>query len=198
MAKKIVTRPSPPENHPLDRTVDALAKKIRQRSENLFMTKQLMCSEAVLTVLNQGLNGGLSPTTAVRLTSGLPEGFGGSGCTCGALSAGVISLGLFLGRSGPGFFNNRRVYKASRELHDRFRACFGATCCRVLTKNIKLGSKRYYQLCSKKAGTVAEEAARLILEQKSELVGKADWSFVNRIDSNIGGRIRQLSNTFRA
>lgn len=189
--------PPDPGNYPLDRSVDALVKKIRHRSENLFMTKQLMCSEAVLTVLNQGLNGRLSPGTAVRLTSGLPEGFGGSGCTCGALSAGVISLGLFLGRNGPGFFNNRTVYRASRELHDWFRASFGATCCRVLTKNIKLGSKRYYQLCAQKAGTVAEQVARLILEQKPELIGKADWTYVNRTDSNIGGRIRQLSNTFR-
>ncbi len=185
-------------NYRLDPSVDVLIKKIRQRSENLFTTKQLMCSEAVLTVLNQGLKGGLPPGMAVRLTSGLPEGFGGSGCTCGALSAGVISLGLFLGRNGPGFFNNRAVYRASKELHDRFRACFGATCCRVLTKNIKLGTQSYYRRCAKKAGTVAEQAARLILEQKPELVGKADWTYVNRIDSNIGGRIRQLANTFRS
>jgi len=190
-------RPNP-KNFRLDRRVEALIKKIRQRSENLFTTKQLMCSEAVLTVLNQGLKGGLSPEIAVRLTSGLPEGFGGSGCTCGALSAGVISLGLFLGRNGPGFFNNRTVYRASKELHDRFRACFGATCCRVLTKNIEVGTQSYYQLCAKKAGTVAEQAARLILEQKPELVGKADWTYVNRTDSNIGGRIRQLANTFRS
>jgi C_GCAxxG_C_C family probable redox protein len=185
------------ENHLVDRSVEALIKKIRQRSENLFTTKQLMCSEAVLTVLNQGLKGGLSPEITVRLTSGLPEGFGGSGCTCGALSAGIISLGLFLGRNGPGFFNNRTVYRASKELHDRFKACFGATCCRVLTKNIKVGTQSYYQLCAKKAGTVAEQAARLILEQKSELVDKADWTYVNQTDSNIGGRIRQLANTFR-
>lgn len=178
--------------------MDVLIKKIRQRAENLFTTKQLMCSEAVLTVLNQGLKGGLPPGTAVRITSGLPEGFGGSGCTCGALSAGVISLGLFLGRNGPGFFNNRTVYRTSKELHDRFKACFGATCCRVLTKNIKVGSQSYYQQCAKKAGTVAEQAARLILEQKPDLAGKADWTYLDRTDSNIGGRIRQLAHTFRS
>ncbi len=190
-------RPNP-ENYRVDRSAEALIKKIRQRTENLFTTKQLMCSEAVLTVLNQGLKGGLSPEMAVRLTSGLPEGFGGSGCTCGALSAGIISLGLFLGRNGPGFFNNRAVYKASRELHDRFKACFGATCCRVLTKNIKLGTQRYYRLCAQKAGTVAEQAARRILEQKSELIEKADWTYVNQSDSNIDGRIHQLTNIFRS
>ena len=187
-----------PENYRLDRSGEALIEKIRQRAENLFTTKQLMCSEAVLTVLNQGLQGGLPPEVAVRLTSGLPEGFGGSGCTCGALSAGIISLGLFLGRNGPGFFNNRMVCRASRELHDRFKTHFGATCCRVLTKNIKLGTKSYYRLCAKKAGTVAEQAARLILEKKSELVDRADWTYVNQTDSNIGGRIQQLTNTLRS
>ena len=183
---------------PLDRSVEALIKKIRCRAENLFTTKQLMCSEAVLTVLNQGLKGGLSPEIAVRLTSGLPEGFGGSGCTCGALSAGIISLGLFLGRNGPGFFNNHTICRASKELHDQFKTHFGATCCRVLTKNIKLGTRSYYRLCAQKAGTVAEQAGRLILEKKSELLEKADWTYVNQTDSNIGGRIQQLTNIFRS
>ncbi|MFO7554270.1 MAG: C-GCAxxG-C-C family protein [Desulfobacterales bacterium] len=95
----------------MDFDIEALLHKIRLRTENLFMTRQLMCSEAVLTVLNRGLKGGLAPEIAVRITSGLAEGFEGSGCTCGALSAGVIALGLFLGRNGPGILNNLGVYR---------------------------------------------------------------------------------------
>jgi C_GCAxxG_C_C family probable redox protein len=172
---------------------ERLVNKIRQRTENLFMTRQLMCSEAVLTVLNQGLKGGLAPEIAVRITSGLPEGFGGSGCTCGALTAGVIALGLFLGRNGPGILNSRRVYATSKELHDHFKMHFGATCCRVLTKNIELGTKHHFQFCARHTGEIAEQAARIILERKPEVLEQADWTYLNQIDSKIRARIKQIS-----
>jgi C_GCAxxG_C_C family probable redox protein len=161
------------------------------------MTNRLMCSEAVLRVLNQGLKGGLPSEIAVRLASGLPEGFGGSGCTCGALTAGVIALGLFLGRNGPGVLNNRKVYAASKELHDHFKLKFGATCCRVLTKNIELGKDYNFKLCARRTGEVAEITARLILERKPKVLYRADWTYLNRIDSKIGAKIKQVANTIR-
>ncbi|MEJ2656594.1 MAG: C-GCAxxG-C-C family protein [Desulfobacterales bacterium] len=179
----------------MDPDIETLLHKIRLRTENLFMTHQLMCSEAVLRVLNQGLKGGLPPEIAVRLTSGLPEGFGGGGCTCGALSAGVIALGLFLGRNGPGILNNRRVYAASKELHDHFKIHFGATCCRVLTKNIELGTKLHLQHCAHRAGEVAEQSARIILERKPKVLEQVDWTYLNQTDSRFRARIKQLANT---
>ena len=182
----------------VDHRCETLINKIRQRTENLFMTRQLMCSEAVLTVLNQGLKGGLAPEIAVRITSGLPEGFGGSGCTCGALSAGVIALGLFLGRNGPGILNNRTVYTASRELHQRFKTKFGATCCRVLTKNIELGTKRHFKFCARHTGEVSEQTARIVLDHEPERLELADWIYLNQTDSNMSARIKQLTNALRS
>jgi len=177
---------------------ETLIEKIRQRTENLFMTRQLMCSEAVLTVLNQGLKGGLAPEIAVRITSGLPEGFGGSGCTCGALSAGIIALGLFLGRNGPGIMNNRTVYAASRELHERFKTKFGATCCRVLTKNIKLGTKHHFEFCARHAGEVSEQAVRIVLNHEPERLQLADWTYLSQTDTKMSSRIKQLTNALRS
>ena len=182
----------------LDHRCVKLINKIRQRTENLFMIRQLMCSEAVLTVLNQGLKGGLAPEIAVRITSGLPEGFGGSGCTCGALSAGIIALGLFLGRNGPGILNNRMVYTASRELHESFKTKFGSTCCRVLTKNIELGTKHHFEFCARHAGEVAEQTVRIVLNHKPEQLELADWTYLNQTDTKIGTRIKQLSNALRS
>lgn len=177
---------------------ETLVNKIRQRTENLFMTGQLMCSESVLTVLNQGLKGGLAPEIAVRITSGLPEGFGKSGCTCGALSAGVIALGLFLGRNGPGILNNRTVYAASRELHERFKTKFGATCCRVLTKNIELGTKHHFKFCARHAGEVSDQTSRIILNHDPERLALADWTYLNQTDSKMSTRIKQLTNALRS
>ncbi len=181
-------------NDILNHDIETLLYKIRLRTENLFMTRQLMCSEAVLTVLNQGLKGELSPEIAVRITSGLPEGLGGSGCTCGALTAGVIALGLFLGRNGPGILNSRKVYVASKELHDYFKLHFDTTCCRVLTKNIEVGTKHHFQFCARHTGEIAEQAARIILERKPEVFEQADWTYLNKIDSKIRARIKQISN----
>ena len=184
-------------NNFLNPDIETLLEKIRIRTENVFMTKQLMCSEAVLGVLNQGLKGGLPPEMAVRLTSGLPEGFGGGGCTCGALTAGVIALGLFLGRNGPGILNNRRVYTASKELHDHFKQKFGTTCCRVLTKNIQFGQDYNFKLCARRTGEVAEKAARLILDRKPKVLEQVDWTYLNLTDSKIMARVRQIANTIR-
>jgi C_GCAxxG_C_C family probable redox protein len=181
----------------LDPDIEILLGMIRLRSENLFMTRQLMCSEAVLTVLNLGLKGGLPSEIAVRLASGLPEGIGGSGCTCGALSAGVIALGLFLGRNGPGVLNSRRVYAASKELHDHFKIHFGSTCCRVLTKNIELSKNHNYQLCARRTGEVAEKVARIILERKPKALEQADWTYLNQMDSKIKTRIKQVADIFQ-
>jgi C_GCAxxG_C_C family probable redox protein len=180
-------------NDILNQDIETLLYKIRLRTENLFMTRQLMCSEAVLTVLNQGLKGELPPEIAVRITSGLPEGLGGSGCTCGALTAGVIALGLFLGRNGPGILNSRKVYVASKELHDYFKLHFDTTCCRVLTKNIEVGTKHHFQFCARRTGEIAEQAARIILERKPEVFEQADWAYLNKIDSKIKARIKQIS-----
>lgn len=186
------------DNKLLGHRAETLVNKIRQRTENLFMTGQLMCSEAVLTVLNQGLKGGLAPEIAVRITSGLPEGFGRSGCTCGALTAGVIALGLFLGRNGPGILNNRTVYAASRELHERFKTKFGSTCCRVLTKNIELGTKHHFRFCARHAGEVADQTARIVLDHEPERLELADWTYLNQTDSKMSARIKQLANALRS
>ncbi len=186
------------DNKLLGHRGETVINKIRQRTENLFMTGQLMCSEAVLTVLNQGLKGGLAPEITVRITSGLPEGFGGSGCTCGALSAGVIALGLFLGRNGPGILNNRTVCTASRELHQQFKKKFGATCCRVLTKNIDVGTKHHLRFCARHAGEVSEQTARLVLDHEPERLELADWTYLNQIDSKMSARIKQFTNALRS
>jgi hypothetical protein len=60
-------------------TNEDLIALIRRRPENLYETHQLLCSEAVLYAINQGLKGGLSPEMAIRLASAFPEGVGGAG-----------------------------------------------------------------------------------------------------------------------
>ena len=167
---------------------------IGKRAQNIFSTHQLMCAEAVLTCINQGLGGGLPPEMAVRLASGFAEGLSGSGCLCGALSGGVLALGLFLGRNGPGFTNRSRIANRTRLLHELFNQKYGATCCRMLTKHVKEGSPEHLGQCAGLTGAAAEMAARIILEEKPALSLRADLDYLNRHDSRLAGRAKQVAN----
>lgn len=181
----------------LDPKAEVLIMQIKRRTQNLFLTKQLLCAESVLMVLNQGLGGGLAPEMAVRLSSGLPEGLGGSGCVCGALSGGVLSMGLFLGREGPGLKNGKRVMNSVKVLCDQFKDCFDATCCKVLTKDLIRGSKDHFQQCSIRAGFSAEMSARIILQNKPELVRQADYSYLEKRDSKFVAGLKKIANTIQ-
>jgi C_GCAxxG_C_C family probable redox protein len=164
---------------------EKLAMIIRQRTFNLMSTGRMMCSEAVLSVLNQGLGGGLPPDIAMKVAAGFPEGIGRSGCTCGALTGGVIALGLFLSHSDSNLAARRKAMDASGRLHHDFKSRFGATCCRVLIKN---GSSEYphqFEACCDRGAWAAEHAARMILAERPELVPQADQAFLHRKESRI-------------
>lgn len=168
---------------------------IQDRAANLFQTRQLQCAEAVLVVLNRGLGGDLPSEIAVRLASGLPEGFGRRGCLCGALSGGGLALGLFLGRNGPGYGNGNGVRQAVGELHDRFKAVYHTTCCRVLTKALIYGSDQHFQHCARMTGFAARQAGAIVLDRRPELTARADWSYLQRRDRRLAAEIGKLVGT---
>ena len=169
---------------------------IEKRAENLFLTRQLQCAEAVMVVLNQGLGGDLPPELAVRLASALPEGLGRRGCLCGALNGGALALGLFVGRHGPGYGNGRVVHRAAGQLHDQFKATFKATCCRVLTKSLIYGSDAHFRHCARMTGTAARLAAAIVLDHKPERVECADWDYLNRKDHRMMAEVKKLARAF--
>jgi C_GCAxxG_C_C family probable redox protein len=176
---------------------EELALIIRQRTFNLMSTGQMMCSEAVLSVLNQGLDGGLQPHVAMKVASGFPEGIGSSGCTCGALTGGVMALGLFLSQSDSILADRRRAMAASGRLHQDFKSRFGSTCCRVLIKNGSSEIPHYFEACCDRGGWAAEHAARMILEERPELAPGADQTFLHREDSRIAVMFKKiLTNLF--
>lgn len=181
-----------------DKKTGELVSLIKERAGNIFSSRQLLCTESVLTVLNRGLKGGLSPELAVRLASGFPNGLGGSGCLCGALNGGILALGLFLGRSRPGLGNGKRVASLAGHLHDRFRDHFGSTCCRILTKKVKQGSRSHFDRCTELTGSVAGMAARLILDSKPALADQADWDWLRERETFLGGGLRRIAGTIRA
>jgi C_GCAxxG_C_C family probable redox protein len=175
-----------------------LSEKIGERAKNLFLTRQLLCSEAVLVAINKEFVGGLSDDMAIRLASALPVGLGNSGCLCGALSGATLAVGLFLGRSTPGGPDELRALNAANLVHDRFKDTFGATCCRSLTKRVKDNKLEHLEQCGRLTGEAAAIAALIILERRPELVRGGDTHSLTEKDLSLGSKLRRLINLARS
>ena len=83
-------------------STEILIARIRDRAYNLYETRQMLCTEAVLTAMNQGLNGGLTKAQTMAMAAPFCAALGESGCLCGALSGAVMASGLLLGQNRAG------------------------------------------------------------------------------------------------
>jgi len=135
---------------------------LKLEAEELFRSGKFFCSEAVFYVINKHL-GYPMPEDAVRTASGFPIGIGRTGCVCGALSGGVMALGLKFGRSKPGD-QAPKILEKSRELTERFKARFTHTCCREITKAVEFASKSRREKCITITGAVVADVLELLEE----------------------------------
>lgn len=170
---------------------EALIEAIRERARNLYLTRELLCAEAVVTALNKGLDGGMSDDQALAVSAPHCVGLGESGCLCGALSGAVIASGVLLGKHRP-YRHRKEMRDGARELHDAFKAINGAACCRVLTKKVKHDPNAHFRQCAELTAAAAEMAARLVLAKRPEIIDRADQGFVNKRRSRIGAAIGRL------
>ena len=144
-----------------DQREEKIIREAKERAESLYRDGDYLCSEAVFTVVNDYL-GRPVPADAVRLASGFPVGMGKAGCACGALSGGVMALGLKFGRTQPKA-EMPDMFRVSKELHDEFKKKLRSTCCRVLIKKFEFGSPEHLTQCIYITGQVAEMVMEKIL-----------------------------------
>lgn len=135
----------------------------RQKAEDMYRSGQFLCSEAVFLVANEYL-GHPVPDDMVKLASGFPVGMGAAGCVCGALSGGVMALGLRYGRTMPAAATPG-MFSAARELHDRFCARRRVVCCRVLIRRFEFGSPEHLTQCITITGEVAADVIELLARE---------------------------------
>jgi C_GCAxxG_C_C family probable redox protein len=174
---------------------DALIAQIRDRARNLYETRQLLCTEAVVVALNRGLGGGLTDQQAIAMAAPFCVALGESGCICGALSGAVMASGLFVGNDRP-YRNRQNIREGARQLHDSFKTANGATCCRVLTQKVRHDKDAHFQQCADLTAQAAELAARMILQKRPELLAGADKDFSIQRQSKIRGALLRLINRF--
>lgn len=89
------------------------------------------CAQSVLYAFGPDL--GLDTEAALKLTTGLGGGFGGRGEVCGAVSGGVLALGLKFGRGAQQEKAiAQQAYRKTGELMAAFERVHGSCMCRTL------------------------------------------------------------------
>ncbi|MDH4321285.1 MAG: C-GCAxxG-C-C family protein [Desulfobulbaceae bacterium] len=160
-----------------------------ERAKNLYDAKKICCAEAVLLTLNDAFGGGLAPEMAVRLGAGFCGGMGGAGCACGSLTGAEMALGLFLAPNLAEGLAEKKFRETSKELHDRFKERYSATCCRKL---LQRGKEKQGASCKELTRGGAEIVTELILAHRPELAGKGDMEFLRQRDSKLLQLVKRL------
>lgn len=168
---------------------DQRVAQIAARAQELFTSKEMLCSEAIAVALHEAMDTGLSEETVRGMAAAYPQGLGNAGCVCGALNGGALMLGLYLSSVMPPV----KVREASRRLHDEFKSQCGSTCCRVLTKKVKDDPKAHFAQCGAYTGLGAKLASRMILSAVPELAKGDKLSSIAKPFPRLGRFLRRIS-----
>ena len=122
-----------------------------------FFDKGYNCAESTFLTFRPYVAPELSDDL-VKLATPFGGGVGCAGCLCGALSGAIMILGAAKGRTNSDMSLDP-PYELSFEFHDKFKAEFGETCCRILTRN-EFGSKEQAEACHK----IITESAGLLMD----------------------------------
>lgn len=127
------------------------------------------CCEAVMAAMKKNFELDV-PDAVIAMSSGMSVGAGRSGCMCGALNGGILTLGMLFGRTEPKGPKDPRVVKCmelSHELHDWFQARNGkkSVFCRVLTRELDMSKGEHKQQCIGYTGLCAGKVTDLVVRE---------------------------------
>ena len=98
------------------------------------------CAQAVLCVFCEEL--GLEKGMALKLASGFGSGMARRQEVCGALTGGLMVIGLKHGQAREdNMAAKEAAYRLSREMMERFQARFGSCLCRELLPGLDLATE---------------------------------------------------------
>lgn len=142
---------------------DVDLERIRKIAEDYYRNGDFYCSEAVVKTIIDEFQIDVSEDV-IKMASGFPVGMGGMGCTCGALTGGVMVIGLVYGRSQGKDPKVNKAMELSAKLYQIFCERHKVSCCKVLTRGMEKGSPEHMQQCIAFTGEMAYEAAKIIAE----------------------------------
>ncbi len=120
-----------------------------EKSAGEFFDEGHSCTRAVLQA-----TGGSTNQELLAATAGFSCGIGKSGCLCGAITGGIMALGL--------------KWRADRsaDLMSAFKETFQTTCCRGLSKSYEWMSEEHQVNCRKITVTTAGMVEKLLFDQE--------------------------------
>ena len=142
---------------------DVDLEKIRKIAEDYYRNGDFYCSEAVVKTIIDEFQIDVSEDV-IKMASGFPVGMGGMGCTCGALTGGVMAIGLVYGRSQGKDPKVNKAMELSAKLYQIFCERHKVSCCKVMTRGMEKGSPEHMEQCIAFTGEMAYEAAKIIAE----------------------------------
>ncbi len=131
-----------------------------------------LCSQAICRCFGEEF--GLTPEMAIRLSTGFGSGMSRTDQVCGAVSGGVIVLGLAFGSSDPSDRAAReRTYTAVQEYVAGFTKVHGSiSCTELLGYNLgnpaEAEAARVQGVCSRICPGLIQTAARLLEEHLAD------------------------------
>ena len=142
---------------------DVDLERIRKIAEDYYRNGDFYCSEAVVKTIIDEFQIDVSEDV-IKMASGFPVGMGGMGCTCGALTGGVMAIGLVYGRSQGKDPKVNKAMELSAKLYQIFCERHKVSCCKVLTRGMEKGSPEHMEQCIAFTGEMAYEAEKIIAE----------------------------------
>lgn len=149
---------------------DVNVEQVKKDAEQLFRDGQFYCSEAVMASIRKNFDLDV-PEEVIAMASGFPVGIGKSKCVCGAVSGGVMALGLIFGRtkgSTPKDPLSVTTLSLANQLQQYFKENHKVLCCSVLTKGMDMASGEHKNQCIAFTGEIAQKTAEIILENLNE------------------------------
>lgn len=125
---------------------DVDLERIRKIAEDYYRNGDFYCSEAVVKTIIDEFQIDVSEDV-IKMASGFPVGMGGMGCTCGALTGGVMAIGLVYGRSQGKDPKVNKAMELSAKLYQIFCERHKVSCCKVLTRGMEKGSPEHMEQC---------------------------------------------------
>lgn len=129
----------------------ALAENAAELAGDYF-DRGFSCTRSVLQAITRSTDQGL-----MAITAGFSCGIGRSGCLCGAVTGGVMALGL------------KGSADHSGALIVEFRRAFRTTCCRALSKNYTWMSEAHQGNCRRITVAAAAMVEALLQEEAESL-----------------------------
>lgn len=123
------------------------------------------CSESMIKwAINEGLVSEDLLAVATPFSGGM-----GAGCLCGAIAGAQMIIGAQFGRDNKAGNDNIARIKA-KELIQKFLETHKATCCRVLTKGLDMGSPERKAHCTNMVDDCENIIKELLNSEKSSIL----------------------------